>query len=62
MKFTIHAVGKQREHVIDLPETLTFSVTRQDGYAPSEMEILTAMRMIVEGKMQKKKRMAKSDS
>lgn len=56
IELIIAAVGERRQHVLGLPETLTFTVTRQDDFAPSEMEILTAMRMYVGDRMKKKKR------
>lgn len=43
------AIGKPRDQVIDIPETLTISVSRQDGYAPSVGEIYAALRIALDG-------------
>lgn len=50
------ATGEQRQHVLDLPEKLTITVTRDDGtYTPSQVEIYTAMTIALDGMTPKKK-------
>lgn len=47
--------GKQRQQVLNLPKCLTITVTREDGYAPSQPEIYTAMTIALESMTPKKK-------
>jgi hypothetical protein len=54
------AEGMPREHVLSLPETLTITVTRQDGFAPSQMEIYTAMTIALDAMKLPKKPKGKS--
>lgn len=56
VKVITTAPGRLRQHVLDLPETLTITVTRQDGYAASRMEIYTAMKIALDGMTVRKKR------
>jgi predicted component of type VI protein secretion system len=42
------AVGAPRQTVLSLPERLTITVTRDDGYAPSIMEMATALQIALE--------------
>ncbi|MDO8729473.1 MAG: hypothetical protein Q7K26_06390 [bacterium] len=48
LKIEIIAVGKQRETMISDPETVTISVQRQDGYSPTQPEIVKALQMALE--------------
>lgn len=49
------AAGEQRRQVLDLPKELTITVTREDGYAPSQVEIYTAMTIALDSMTPKKK-------
>lgn len=50
------ATGEKRQQVLDLPEKLTITVTRDDGtYAPSTVEIYTALSIALESMTPKKK-------
>lgn len=49
------AVGEQRQKILDLPQELTIRVTREDGYAPTQAEIYTAMKIAMDGMIPKKK-------
>jgi hypothetical protein len=46
--------------VLKLPNTLTITVTREDGYAPSQSEIYTAMTIALDGMTPKKKKPLKN--
>jgi hypothetical protein len=54
------AQGEQRQQVLNLPKRLTITVTREDGYAPSPVEIYTAMTIAMESMTPKKKPRTKS--
>jgi hypothetical protein len=56
VKVITSAPGKLRQHVLDIPEILTITVTRQDGFAASRMEIYTAMKIALDGMDIRKKR------
>ncbi|MFK3741645.1 hypothetical protein [Massilia sp. TN1-12] len=49
------AAGEPRQQVLNLPKRLTITVTREDGYAPSQPEIYTAMTIALESMTPKKK-------
>lgn len=49
------AAGELRQNILDLPKRLTITVTREDGYAPSSMEIYTAMTIALESMTAPKK-------
>lgn len=61
VKIITKTIGKPRDRILDLPETLTISVERQDGYAPSAGEIYTAFQIALDG-MNKKKPSTKAGS
>jgi hypothetical protein len=50
--------GTPRHEVLAIPETLTVTVTRQDGYAPSPGEIYAALQIALESMDTKGKRKA----
>jgi hypothetical protein len=52
--------GEPRQQVLKLPNTLTITVTREDGYAPSQSEIYTAMTIALDGMTPKKKKPLKN--
>lgn len=42
------ATGEERNTVLPLPEHFTVTVTRSDGYAPTQMEMIVALQVALE--------------